>query len=261
MKDWGFDGIDIDWESPENTTDAKNFVSLLQAVRSEMDAYAAEYAPGYHFQLTVASPAGEYYYSILELGAMAQVIDYFNLMAYDFTGSWSTVTGHQANLYSNPENPDATSVYSDAGISGYLAAGVPASQILFGMPIYGRSFENTTGLGQPFDGVGDATINYNLLPKEGAVEYYDSVAVAAYSYDNSTGELISYDTVESVKAKVEYLQKKGLGGSMFWDASSDRNDSKSLVTASYQALGNLKSAQNLLSYPNSTFDNIRSGLA
>lgn len=265
LKDWGFDGIDIDWEYPASATDAQNMVLLLQAIRQELDNYAAQYAPGYHFLLTVASPAGPSNYNVMELGAMSQYLDFFNLMAYDYAGSWDTDSGHQANLYPNPQNPNATPFSTDAAISSYVAAGVPASKIVLGMPIYGRSFESTSGIGQPFSGVGsgsweDGVWDYKVLPKAGATEEYDSVAGATYSYDASSEELISYDTADMVSSKVSYLQSKGLGGSMFWEASGDRTDDQSLILTSYNSLGSLDSSDNLLSYPDSQYANIVAGM-
>ncbi|KAH8913070.1 chitinase chi18-5 [Coniochaeta sp. PMI_546] len=265
MKDWGFDGIDIDWEYPADATQAQNFVLLLQRVRQELDSYASKYAPGYHFLLTIASPAGPTNYNIMKLSAMSQYLDFFNLMAYDYSGSWDTKAGHQANLYPNSQNPSATPFSTDAAVSGYIAAGVPASKIVLGMPIYGRSFESTNGIGQPFSGVGSGSWengvwDYKALPKAGATEQYDSVSGATYSYDASAKELISYDTADMVTRKVSYLKSKGMGGSMFWEASADRTDSKSLISTSYNSLGSLDSSNNLLSYPNSQYANMVAGM-
>ncbi|EOO00585.1 putative glycoside hydrolase family 18 protein [Phaeoacremonium minimum UCRPA7] len=268
VKDWGFDGIDIDWEYPADATQAQNFVLLLQEVRSQLDAYAAQYAPGYHFLLTIASPAGPTNYNIMKLGIMAGIIDYFNLMAYDYAGSWDTTSGHQANLYNNPSNPTATKFNTDDAVKAYIAAGVPSSKIVLGMPIYGRSFENTAGIGQSYSGIGSGSWengvwDYKALPKSGATVYTDSVAGATYSYDSSAKELISYDTPAMVQTKVSYLKSKGLGGSMFWEASGDKTDSSSLMLTSFNSLGGasaLDSTQNLLSYPNSKYDNIKAGV-
>lgn len=268
VKDWGFDGIDIDWEYPADATQAQNFVLLLQEVRSQLDAYAAQYAPGYHFLLTIASPAGPTNYNIMKLGTMAGIIDYFNLMAYDYAGSWDTTSGHQANLYNNPSNPTATKFNTDDAVKAYIAAGVPSSKIVLGMPIYGRSFENTAGIGQSYSGIGSGSWengvwDYKALPKSGATVYTDSVAGATYSYDSSAKELISYDTPAMVQTKVSYLKSKGLGGSMFWEASGDKTDSSSLMLTSFNSLGGasaLDSTQNLLSYPNSKYDNIKAGV-
>lgn len=186
----------------------------------------------------------------------------------DYAGSWDTTSGHQANLYPEPQNPAATPFSTDAAITDYVAAGVPASQIVLGMPVYGRSFEATSGLGQPYNGVGagswEAGVwDYKVLPKAGAAEMTDTTAGATYSYDSSTAELISYDTPAMVQQKVAYLQQKGLGGSMFWEASGDRNDTSSLLLASFNALGGagaLDPRQNLLSYPNSQYANIVAGM-
>ncbi|SPQ24013.1 40830987-2b5f-4589-8087-17ce7264b463 [Thermothielavioides terrestris] len=266
VADLGFDGIDIDWEYPADATQAQNFVQLLQAVRSALDDYAAQYAPGYHFLLTIASPAGPANYGHLPLGDIANVVDFFNLMAYDYAGSWSNTSAHQANLYPNPSAPDTTPFSTSAAINDYIAAGVPPAKIILGMPIYGRSFDGTAGLGQPYTSVGQGSWeagvwDYKALPRtSGAQVIYDSVAGATYSYDASAQELISYDTADMVQRKVSYLRQQGLGGSMFWEASADRTDSQSLIGTSWSALGSAgDGVQNLLSYPDSQYDNLRAG--
>ncbi|KAK1976208.1 family 18 glycosyl hydrolase [Colletotrichum cereale] len=268
MKDWGFDGVDVDWEYPANAAEAANMVLLLQAVRSELDAYAAQYTPGYHYLLTIASPAGASHYNVMNLKAVSDVIDAFNLMAYDYAGSWDANSGHQANLYPNPSNPISTPFSTDAAVNDYLRAGVPASKIVLGMPIYGRSFQQTNGIGQTFSGVGSGSWengvwDYKALPRAGGAELYDSTAVASYSYDSTSKELISYDTPAVVRTKVSYIRDKGLGGSMFWEASGDRTDGGSLLATSFEALGGSNAQDkslNQLSYPNSQYDNIRAGV-
>ncbi|KAL7892624.1 glycoside hydrolase family 18 protein [Trichoderma sp. SZMC 28014] len=265
VKDWGFDGIDIDWEYPSDDTQATNMVLLLKEIRSELDAYAAQYAPGYHFQLSIAAPAGPEHYSFLHMSDLGQVLDYVNLMAYDYAGSWSNYSGHDANLFANPSNPNSSPYNTDQAIKDYIKGGVPASKIVLGMPIYGRSFESTSGIGQTYNGIGSGSWengiwDYKVLPKAGATVQYDSVAQAYYSYDPSSQELISFDTPDMINTKVSYLKNLGLGGSMFWEASADKTGSDSLIGTSHIALGNLDSTQNLLSYPNSQYDNIRNGL-
>ena len=238
---------------------------LLQAVRDELDAYAAQYAPGYHFLLTVASPAGPTNYNIQNLQAMAGVLDFFNFMGYDYAGSFSTYAGHQANLYPNPQNPNATPFSTDAAITDYVAAGVDPAKIVLGMPIYGRSFDSTAGPGTPYSGVGAGTweagvYDYKALPLAGASELTDATAGATYSYDADKQEMISYDTPAMVQAKVQYAKSRGLGGSMFWEASADKTGADSLIGASYSALGSLDTTQNLLSYPNSQYANMAAGM-
>jgi chitinase len=265
MKDWGFDGIDVDWEYPANTTEAGNFLLLLQAVRSALDNYSRRYAWGYRFLLTIAASAGPVNYERLALNDLGSVLDYVNLMGYDFSGPWDNSSGHHANLYSNPSNPAATKFSTDRAITDYIAGGIPAKKILLGMPIYGRAFQNTSGPGQAYYGIGEGTWeagihDYNTLPLRGATEIFDEASGATYSYNAATREMISYDTPDMVSRKVAYLKRRGLGGSMFWEVSADRRDARSLVSTSYHSLGWLDSSWNWLNYNGSVYDNIRSGL-
>lgn len=265
VKDWGFDGIDIDWEYPTNAQEAQNFVLLLQACRQALDKYAQQYAPGYHFIITVASAAGPQNYNNMDMAGMDKYVDTWNLMAYDYAGSWDSTSGHQANIYPNAANPAATKFNTDQAVRDYITKGVPAKKIVMGLPLYGRSFESTSGIGQPYNGVGDGSIQsgvwlYRDLPRSGAQDLYDDVAKASYSYNAATKELISYDTVNSAVVKSNYLKSKGLGGAVFWEASGDRTGAQSLVGTLANQMGALDSTPNLLSYPASQFDNIRAGM-
>ncbi|TDZ26696.1 Endochitinase 42 [Colletotrichum orbiculare MAFF 240422] len=264
MQQCGFDGIDVDWEYPQTSTEAQNFVLLLKGLREGLDAYARENAPGYHFALTVASPAGPDKYTVMDLKGMDRYLDAWHLMAYDYAGGFDpTSTGHQANLYKDPANPSSTKFNTDDAVKYYISQNIAPSKIVLGMPLYGRAFLSTSGMGKPFSGVGDGTIeqgvwNYNALPKPGAVVQFDRAIGAAWSYDAAKRELVSFDTVESAVFKTnEYMKPKGLGGAMFWEASGDGRGDRSIVGAVAAQMGKLDATENLLVYPKSTFSNIR----
>jgi chitinase len=102
--------------------------------------------------------------------------------------------------------------------------------------------------------------DYKALPKAGATEYTDSVSGAVYSYDPSTKELISYDNKAMAQLKATYIANKGLGGAMFWETSSDKSGSDSLIGTIAGSFGNLEQSSNCLSYPGSKYDNMRAGM-
>ncbi len=73
--DWGFDGIDIDWEFPQNDEDKEHYVKLVEACRAEFDRYSFAHNLLYRFQITVASPANPHDYKNMDLARMNRYID------------------------------------------------------------------------------------------------------------------------------------------------------------------------------------------
>ncbi|KAL3472150.1 glycoside hydrolase superfamily [Aspergillus californicus] len=271
MGDLGMDGLDIDWEYPETDAQANDYVELLRETREELNRYAAAHANSYHFLLSVASPAGPFRYKVMHLAAMDQHLDFWNLMAYDYSGSWDTIVGHNANLFASETAPESTPFNTHTAVTDYSAAGVPRSKINLGMPIYGRSFENTDDIGSSFSGVGQGSweagvYDYKVLPKPGAqIVQVDNVA-AAFSVDVNTREVISFDTVPVTRTKAGYVAFAGLGGGMWWESSADRpiGSGGSLIETFVDTLGGLNAlekSENYLDYPASQYENMRKGFA
>jgi len=157
---------------------------------------------------------------------------------------------------------------------------------LHSIPLYGRAFENTTGIQQPYSGVGDGSWDagvwdVKVLPFPGATVIEDYKTGGAYSHggrrdimsqyqtqradtlvsplDATKKELITFDTVGIVQQKAKYIMRDGLAGSSYWDLSSDYVGSGSLVAAAVnQYKDGLDQTPNHLYYPGSRFDNIRS---
>lgn len=88
IKNYGFDGIDVDWEYPQTTEQGQQFLALLREIRSAMNEYAKYLGrdKGYakeatpKFLLSIAAPAGKDNYGRLPLKEMGEVLDMVNLM-------------------------------------------------------------------------------------------------------------------------------------------------------------------------------------
>jgi chitinase len=235
-----FDGIDIDWEypaangnnQPYSPADTANYTALLAEFRSQLDAQGV--ADHRHYLLTIAAPAGADKFAKIELSKIHPYVDLINLMTYDFHGAWESGTNFSSPLYSNPADPTiALTYWADEAVESYLAAGVPSQKLLLGIPLYGRGWTgvpagpNGDGLyqtagGGAAPGVWESGINdYKVLAPMVATSrgYRDPLTKGYWIYDGTT--FWTFDDVDTVLTKMDYVKSKGMGGAMFWELDGD----------------------------------------
>lgn len=249
MKQYGFDGLDIDWEYPSGggdpgnivrPEDPENFVLLLTELRKQLDAQG-QADGGKHYLLTIAAGAGKSAIEGIDWVAVAAQLDWINLMAYDFAGGWSPTTDFNAPLFASESSPTPT-VSIDTSLKAYLDAGVTADKMVLGVPFYGKGWKNVAaddgGLFKPFDGIptgtyGEGVFEYNNLADFWIPlmeRYWDDGAKVPWLYNPKTGMMISYDDPESLALKAQYVNDNNLGGVMIWELSQDTADN-ALLTA------------------------------
>lgn len=178
--------------------------------------------PDSRYLLTAALPASKWALQHIDLYRAQDYLDIINLMAYDFTGSWSPKAGHHAQLFAGAADEPSGA----AAVEYVISTGFPAGKILLGVPVYGRSFLGCTGPGQGYSGHGgeEGTFEYKQLPRQGTEEIINTKVVAALC-TGGDGGFVSYDNPDTVKMKANYCTEKGLGvskGHAF--ASGDAKD-------------------------------------
>jgi len=232
INQYGFDGLDVDWEYPGGgglaagrPEDTQNFTLLLAALRAELGAKL----------LTIAAPAGAKQIAKLEIAKLAAIVDWVNVMTYDFHGSFEMQTNFGAPLdrVTGDPSPDAAQSTVRAAVAAWLAGGLPPAHLVLGMPLYGYGW---TGVAATNDGLFQAAtsipmgtwaagnfdyhdIAANYLPT--MTRHWSDQAKAPWLFDPTRGLVISYDDAESLVAKTDVVRAMGLGGAMFWELSSD----------------------------------------
>ncbi|RRQ78310.1 chitinase [Streptomyces griseofuscus] len=229
-----FDGIDIDWEYPNNcgltcdTSGPEAFKNVMAALRAKFGASklvtAAVSADG--------SNGGKI--DSADYSGASQYVDWYNVMTYDFFGAWDAQgpTAPHSPLTSYSGIPKAGFTTADA-IAKYKAAGVPASKLLIGIGFYGRGWTGVTQDAPGGTATGPAAGTY-----EQGIEDYKVLksacpvtgTVAGTAYAHCGSNWWSYDTPSTIAGKMSWAKTQGLGGAFFWEFSGDTSDGE-LVNA------------------------------
>ena len=224
---YGTDGFDIDWEYPTyaakdgeyvngaDPSDWYNFITLLKEMREAMPDKILSYA---------ASSSGKYTDNVNAL----KYVDYINVMTYDL----GNPPYHNSPLYrsSIAKTRTCQEVIDDIF---HGQQGIPYQMMNFGIPFYGHGdgYAQSTGNYYPasvtygdledifFNGTCDGM---NVAGKNYRV--WDDVAKVPYLADALGKMYASYEDIESINAKVEFLKSRNMLGAMIWEFREDNKE-------------------------------------
>lgn len=218
VQTYNLDGVDIDWEYPSEGESGFH-AALMEELRDNLD--------GSHSLSIAVSPIQYRAEQSYQIGRLSTVVDYINVMTYDFAGGWREITAHNSPLNVTNENPD--SVRSSAQ---WWSNQVSSEKLLIGIPAYARTFSGVSsdnnGLGQEFSDTGSVSwdvLKNGILAEEnvGYEEFFDSEAQSPFLYSSENQEFITYDDPESVGLTAEFANSNGFGGVFMWNLAQDQN--------------------------------------
>ena len=251
-------GLDIDWEypgverEPEDENDEgnpvvgddwTNYTLLLKELREALDDH---FGPGKKVLTVCAGASVGYSLCMQDYAALHPYVDRINLMTYDMAGAWEENTGHHTALLGD--------VSADTAVQYLLAQGVPAEKIAIGSPLYSHGWkmneltqETVGAAGVPVD---DLTWR-ELLPLEQAAvpegmpgwhTGYDKEKEAAWLWNDDPAspdylKFITYESADSLEAKLAYINEHGLGGLIVWEVHGDSvDDDWPMITRMHKGL-------------------------
>ncbi|RXG67228.1 putative chitinase 3 [Armadillidium vulgare] len=236
VNQYGFGGIDLDWEYPSLSTGKivkflnmiwiffyfnKHYNYCSDEYSGDKDGFTAwvqELVEAFHPEglLVTAAVSGSYQRidTSYDVPAISAYLDLINVMTYDYHGSWDRQTGHVSPLYAHPDDVDPL-FNTNSSIDIWIDKGADPLKLTLGIPMYGQCFTladpSVNGLNAPTVGgcnAGEYTRQMGFLAyyeicnnvEQGWTVVQDPLGtMGPYAY--SGNQWVSYDDVAMVRIK------------------------------------------------------------
>lgn len=248
-----FDGISVDWEYPDEPgagnpfgpQDTPDFTALMAEFHSQLATVTKQTHERYLLTADVsANPAVA---AKLQLRQVAKSVDWFNVMTFDYHGSWEPAgpTDFASNTFQDPRDtqPAANQFSVTQAVRYFESQGVRPDQIGLAAPYYAHVWSGVTpgprgdGLFQPATGApANNTPNYNQVITAPGATHFDVLAGEPYKYDAATQTFYTYEDPASLAIKGAFIRAAGLRGTFVWSLDGDTSNGQ-LTAALGRVLG------------------------
>eukprot|EP00094_Tigriopus_californicus_P003120 TCALIF_03002-PA protein Name:"Similar to CHI3L1 Chitinase-3-like protein 1 (Pongo abelii)" AED:0.17 eAED:0.17 QI:0/0.33/0.28/0.85/0.66/0.71/7/0/490 len=193
-------------KNPALKSDEDHFLSLHQTLRAGLEDQ-------YLLGTVVSSKPTFFTASYYHLPEVSQVVDFLNIITYDYHGHWDNQTGHNAPLFA----PEGSLSFSDT-LEALVDMDIPKDKIVLGFPTYGRSFtlsdSEAQEVGAATEGPGEGG---ELSSMPGTLTYYEICKILMVQGN----QWISFDDMSSMEAKAQVMNDNGLHNAFVWALGMD----------------------------------------
>ncbi|KAF5502647.1 Chitotriosidase-1 [Colletotrichum aenigma] len=239
MDEYGFDGMDMDWEYPTaddrggRAEDRANLVLLCQDI---YDAFSGSYG----FSITL--PASYWYLQHFDIEGIQPYVDWFNLMSYDLHGVWDKAS-KEIGPYIAPHT-NLTEI--DMALDLLWRGGLKPENLVLGQGFYGRSFtledpdcNKPNGVCKFSDGAKEGPCSrasgiltlqeiMDIIKDKSLTPVHDKKAGVKWIHWDKD-QWVSYDDGETLQQKVDFANSRCLGGVMVWALDQVDQNANSLL--------------------------------
>ncbi|KDR23755.1 endochitinase-like [Zootermopsis nevadensis] len=234
MHEYGFDGIDLDWEYPGakerggNPSDKDNFYFLVEELKIAFDD------EGFGWEISMAVPlTRRKLQDGYHVPGLCRLADAVHVMAYDMRGIWDGFADVHSPLYRRPHDKgDLENVNVKDGLQLWVDMGCAPDKLVVGVPFYGHTYilnPNSTSHepGTPIDrdakvkgGMAYYQICQALQEKNSQwTEKWDDFGKCPYAYKGNLW--VGYENSKSITIKMDFIKENGYAGAMMWALGSD----------------------------------------
>ena len=140
LVEYGYDGVDIDWEYPTSNQDIAEFRSLMLSLRTALPS------PQYLISADVPPWGGDY-----DFPETVNWVDYYNVMTYDCAGPWTDSAQLNSAIFPDPNNPEPWDCEPGGSVKEAIDIYVqqlliPPAKLNMGTPFYGYVYHKANAL-------------------------------------------------------------------------------------------------------------------